>query len=162
MKRFSIRVEQDDLAFSAAHFLAFAPGQRERLHGHDYRVAAEVQAPLGPSHFVLDFLQLQAILRELLAELDHRVLLPTNHPHLTFSVDEEEVEVRCGGQRWVFPGEDCRLLPLPSTTTELLAQYLAQSLQKRLTEQAECRPERICLQLYECRGYSASCELFVG
>ena len=37
---FRVYVSKDYLKFSAAHFTAY-PGFRERLHGHNYRVAAE-------------------------------------------------------------------------------------------------------------------------
>ncbi len=43
-RTFATRVEKEHLKFSAAHFLIFANGSAERLHGHNYRVAVELEA----------------------------------------------------------------------------------------------------------------------
>ena len=42
---FHIRIADDDLVFCAAHFITLEGGGCERLHGHTYRVAAEVHGP---------------------------------------------------------------------------------------------------------------------
>jgi 6-pyruvoyltetrahydropterin/6-carboxytetrahydropterin synthase len=61
--------------FSAAHRLRGYRGDCERLHGHNYRVRAAVSVPdLGPDGLALDFRDLKAAMREVLAELDHRHL----------------------------------------------------------------------------------------
>ncbi|MDO4628693.1 MAG: 6-carboxytetrahydropterin synthase [Planctomycetia bacterium] len=39
-----------------------------------------------------------------------------------------ELEVRYGSRRWVFPMEDCVILPIFNTTAELLAEYIAEQL----------------------------------
>jgi 6-pyruvoyltetrahydropterin/6-carboxytetrahydropterin synthase len=59
-------------------------------------------------------------------ELDHRVLLPLEHPSLQVREEGGSVTVAYDGQaRYVFPTGDCALLPIPNTTVEMLAQYLA-------------------------------------
>ena len=45
MSDFHVRIADDDLVFSAAHFITLEGGACERLHGHTYRVAAEVYRP---------------------------------------------------------------------------------------------------------------------
>ena len=52
--------------FSAAHFITFG-GTCERLHGHNYHVAAEVHGPLDENHLVIDFLLVRDKLREIVA-----------------------------------------------------------------------------------------------
>ena len=47
MPNFHVRIANDDLVFSAGHFITLGGGRCERLHGHTYRVAAEVS---GPAH----------------------------------------------------------------------------------------------------------------
>ena len=42
---FSVRIAKAEHVFSAAHFITFG-GQCERLHGHNYHVAAEIVGPL--------------------------------------------------------------------------------------------------------------------
>ena len=49
------------------------------------------QEPLDENRLVIDFLLVRAKLREIVATLDHYVLLPTQHPHLHVVDDGSEV-----------------------------------------------------------------------
>ena len=51
MPNYAVRITKDYLVFSAGHFITYNGDVCERLHGHNYRVAAEVAAPasLGAS-----------------------------------------------------------------------------------------------------------------
>jgi 6-pyruvoyltetrahydropterin/6-carboxytetrahydropterin synthase len=61
--------------FSAAHRLREYQGDCERLHGHNYRVEVVVQSPvLDAIGIVMDFRELKAMLKEVLAGLDHQYL----------------------------------------------------------------------------------------
>ena len=159
MPRFHIRLSGDDLVFCAGHFLAFAHGGCERLHGHSYRVTAELWGPLDENRCVVDFLTAQAALKAILAELDHRVLLPTEHPAICVSSGPEETEVTFAGRRWVFPSGDCLLLEIANTTTELLAQHIGERLLAAVTALGGRPPERVRVEVGEGTGASAACEL---
>lgn len=159
MPHFHIRVASDDLLFSASHFITLDADTIERLHGHDYRVAAEVHGPLDKNHYVVDFVFLRATLRAILDELDHHVLLPTEHPSIRVAAGQEEVEVAFAGRRWVFPRGDCRLLPIPNTTSELLAEYVGQRLLDGLAARRGARPALVRIEIKESTGFSAVCEL---
>jgi 6-pyruvoyltetrahydropterin/6-carboxytetrahydropterin synthase len=159
MKAFHVRVSGNDLVFSAAHFITAAPEHCERLHGHNYRVAAEVQGPLDEQQCVVDFIALRETLRAILAELDHRVLLPTGHPAICVADAGKEIEVRFAERRWVFPRGDCAMLPIANTTAELLAEYVAERLRKALTTRLGMRPKRLRIEVEECFGLSAACEI---
>jgi 6-pyruvoyltetrahydropterin/6-carboxytetrahydropterin synthase len=64
-----------ETSFSASHQLRDAEGEVEPLHGHNFRVEASVASPeLDRLGLVLDFLELEAILKEILAPYDHRHL----------------------------------------------------------------------------------------
>lgn len=57
---------------AAAHQLRLAPGEGERLHGHNWRIKAVVRATqLDSSGFVLDFNALGATLRALVEPYEH-------------------------------------------------------------------------------------------
>ena len=127
-ERFQVRVTKDYFVFSAAHFITYGNNICERLHGHNYRVAAQVQGPLEQNHYVVDFIALRDALHQICLELDHHMLLPTGHPTIHVDVGEREVEVTFEDRRWVFPRGDCVVLPIPNTTTELLAQYIGERL----------------------------------
>jgi len=149
---FHVRIAKAEHVFSAAHFITF-DGQCERLHGHNYRLAAELYAPLDANHLVIDFLLVRAKLREIAAALDHYVLLPTEHPRLRVEDDGCEVTAMYADRRWVFPSGDCRLLPLANTTAELLARHIGQRLLAALEDKAALL-HRLRIELDECEGQS--------
>ena len=152
---YHVRVTKDYLVFSAAHFITFSGNICERLHGHNYRVAVEVFGPLDENQYVIDFIALRDALQTIVNALDHRMLLPTEHP--TIDVGEvagegiDEVEVRHGQKRWVFPRNDCVLLPVANTTAELLATYIAQRLRESLSD-ALASATQIEIGVDECDG----------
>ena len=124
---FKVAITKEDLVFAAAHFITFAGHRCEKLHGHNYRASLFVEGGLeAESWFVVDFSAVKKIMRALTAELDHRVLLPRDNPKLAISEKNGSVQVAFAGEpRYVFPAGDCMILPIPNTTVEMLAQYLA-------------------------------------
>jgi 6-pyruvoyltetrahydropterin/6-carboxytetrahydropterin synthase len=158
MPQFHVRLAGDDLVFSAGHFITLADGQCERLHGHTYRVTAEIYGPLGDAHYVVDFVAVGNMLRGILAELDHRMLLPTLHPAIRVASRPGEVEVTVAQRRWIFPQDDCLLLPVANTTTELLAQYVGERLRAALAAGGET-PALVRIEIGEGSGASAGCEI---
>ncbi|HZZ71531.1 MAG TPA: 6-pyruvoyl tetrahydropterin synthase family protein [Pirellulales bacterium] len=152
---YHVRIAKDYLIFSAAHFITYGGDVCERLHGHNYRVAAEVFGPLDENHYVFDFVALREILKELVGEWDHRMLLPTEHPLIRVERQGAEVEARFRDRRWVFPADDCLLLPIPNTTTELLARLLGENLIARLEQTSGRAPDRVLIEIDECDGQLA-------
>jgi 6-pyruvoyltetrahydropterin/6-carboxytetrahydropterin synthase len=63
-----------ETTFAASHQLRGYKADLEPLHGHNFRVEAFVAAddPLAESGLVLDFLELEAKLKEVVAPYDHR------------------------------------------------------------------------------------------
>jgi 6-pyruvoyltetrahydropterin/6-carboxytetrahydropterin synthase len=57
---------------AAAHQLRFAPGEGERLHGHNWRIKATIRAKeLDKSGWVVDFNHLGVVLREVVEPYEH-------------------------------------------------------------------------------------------
>jgi 6-pyruvoyltetrahydropterin/6-carboxytetrahydropterin synthase len=158
-EHYHVRIEKDYLVFSAGHFITYAGEICERLHGHNYRVAAEVQGPLDANHYVVDFIALRDTLKAIVDELDHHMLLPTAHPMIKVVADEREVTATFEDRRWVFPRCDCILLPVPNTTSELLARYIAERLLGDLTARGHTRPDTLRVEVDECFGNVAVCEM---
>ncbi len=125
---FSVDVTKDHLVFSAAHFITIGDDLCERLHGHNWRVAACVEGTLDENQFVFDFIALRDTLQQLVDQLDHRMLLPTEHSKIRVEENEREIEVTYENRRWVFPVDECLLLPIQQTTAELLAQWLGEKM----------------------------------
>lgn len=122
--QFRVRVTKDHLVFSAAHFITFNGNICERLHGHNWRTAVEVWGPLDENQYVFDFIALRDALQKIVLELDHHMLLPTQHPRIAVTEHATEVEVRFEERRWIFPREDCVLLPVANTTAERIAEWI--------------------------------------
>ena len=160
---YSIYVTKEHLIFSAAHFITFNGNVCERIHGHNYRVSCEVHGPLDENHYVYDFIALRDSLKEITVQLDHHVLLPTKHA--TIRVErvvervDEEILVTFADRRWVFPADDCVLLPVANTTAELLARYIGEELISALRVKSGPLPQRFRIGVDENEGQWAYCEL---
>lgn len=155
---FKVTVRKEDLVFAAAHFITL-PGHRcESLHGHNYRAGVELHGALEPdAWYVYDFVALKALMRRLTGELDHRVLLPTTNPAVAVEERAGAVTVSYGGrQRYVFPTADCMLLPIPNTTVEMLARYLAGRVRDELKVQGATRLTSLAVEVEENFGQSAT------
>ncbi|HXF70011.1 MAG TPA: 6-carboxytetrahydropterin synthase [Thermoflexus sp.] len=146
-----VRVSQDHLVFCAGHFMIFPKGS-EPLHGHNYRVAVTLEGALHED-MVMDFVALKRLVKALVDELDHRVLLPAQHPRLRLTIGEEQVEATIDHKRYVFPLEDVRILPIPNTSAEWLARYLAGQLRARLP--GDLRLHALEVEVEESFGQSA-------
>ena len=85
---YRVDLEKMQLVFSAAHFITFNGNVCERLHGHNYRVRVSVPGPLDENHYVIDFIALRDELQAIVNELDHHVLLPTDHSMIKVVADD--------------------------------------------------------------------------
>jgi 6-pyruvoyltetrahydropterin/6-carboxytetrahydropterin synthase len=151
---YAVRLEKEHHVFSAAHFITFNGNVCERLHGHNYRVAVEVEGPLDENQYVIDFIALRDELKAITDELDHRTLLPTGHPLIRVAAGDQEVEVTFtpDGRRWIFPRGDCMILPVANTTAELLAQYIGQRLGDSILRRTGTKPTRLEVAVDENHG----------
>ncbi|QDS87762.1 6-pyruvoyl tetrahydropterin synthase [Rosistilla ulvae] len=128
---YRVEVSKEAFVFSAAHFITFAGDVCERLHGHNYGVKVAVEGPLDANRYVVDFIALRdAVLHETL-QLDHHVLLPRDHAEIKVQEEDGEIVARFRERRWVFPKEDCIVLPVINTTAEELARVIAQRVREQ-------------------------------
>ncbi len=156
---YSVRVTKDHLVFSAAHFITFNGNICERLHGHNWRVAVEVTGPLDENRYVFDFIALRDATQKIVNRLDHRMLLPTLHKAIQVTEAANEVEVRFENRRWVFPAEDCLLLPVINTTAEEIACWIGNHLQEDVFAGETCNMETLCVEVEENFGQWAKCKI---
>ena len=133
----AIRFEHDALHFSASHFITFGtPEKVEALHGHNFRIKAEVSGPLNRREYVVDFLVAFDILKKICGVLSHKVLIPQDHPYVTIKNGDDTVHVSMPPLQWVFPAEDILTLQIRNMTTESLAQYIAEFFRKLLDQES--------------------------
>ena len=126
---YKVIVNDSKVKFSASHFLK-EHFKCSRLHGHNYYVSVEISDKLDDSYFVVDFMELNAKLKEIIEPMDHYVLIPTEAEDIKLTKTQESVEVTTPTKRYVFPLEDVCFLPLPATTSELLAKYIHDKLKE--------------------------------
>ena len=160
METYSVRVAGDNLVFSAAHFITLSDGSCESLHGHDYRVAVEVEGPLDANQCVIDFCLLERHVAEILARLDHHTLLPNGGGEIQVAA-AEQVEARFAGRCWQFPLDDCVLLPVANTSSEAIARHVAEELLEslRVALPPDALPTSIKIELTESPGRTAGCRV---
>lgn len=157
--KFRVLLQKEQLVFSSAHFITFAGDICECLHGHNYGLRAEVEGNLDENRYVIDFIAFRDALSELVKQLDHHVLLPTTHPMIHVEEQIDEVTVRFRKKRWVFPREDCMLLPIANTTAEEIAWWIATQLKKKLYPQIGPRLSMLEVSVDENHGQWGSCRL---
>ena len=122
-RRFSIEVAKDYFNFASAHFLIFANGRREPLHGHNYQVSIGMEGEIDRAGVLLDFITFKPLVKQVCDDLDHRTLIQTRSPAITVEQRDREVQIIYKKQRMLLPRGDVILLPLINTSTELLAEH---------------------------------------
>ncbi|HKB38676.1 MAG TPA: 6-carboxytetrahydropterin synthase [Gemmataceae bacterium] len=157
-ERFQVRVTKDHLVFCSGHFISYEGDKCERLHGHNYRTAVEIEGALDRNYYVFDFIALKRHTRALTDELDHRMMLPTRNPLIRVEPTPKGVHVHYRDREWLFPADDCVLLPIENTTAELLARYLGGRLLEVLEREYRFRPEALRVEVEESPGQSATFE----
>lgn len=157
-RRYKVRVTKDSLVFSAGHFITFAGGVCERIHGHNYRTAVEVADVLDENQYVFDFIALRDMTRAITDELDHRMLLPDRSEWISLKEDGPNWYVSYQDRYWSFPRNECVVLPVANTTAELLADYIGARLREAITARALKLPRWMRVEVEECVGQSAFAE----
>lgn len=163
-ERHGIRLYKEYFNFGSAHFLIFADGTREELHGHNYRATLELDADLDEAWLVADFLLVKPIFRAICDRLDHRTLLPLRNPHLQVEAGEKSVTARFGDDHYMIPRRDVRLLDIENTASELLAKWICTEFLREIGEQMpQLQPARVLVSVQESPGQSAIYErTFLG
>ncbi len=156
---YRVQLQKEQLVFSAAHFITFAGDICECLHGHNYGVKAEVVGVLDENQYVVDFIAFRDSLAGIVKQLDHHMLLPTKHAMILVEEENEEVTVRFRKKRWVFPREDCMLLPIVNTTAEEIAWWMATELRAKLFPEIGPRLSMLEVGIDENHGQWGYCRL---
>lgn len=124
---YSVYVKDQRMHFSASHFLK-SESEIENLHGHNYSIRLKLTGPLNNDGMVYDFREIKVKVLRICKTLDHKVLLPNMSETIKVTKSDGFLEVIVGEKRYVFPEEDCVLIPTSATTAELLAKYIHENL----------------------------------
>lgn len=156
IEQFSIRVYKQYFNFAASHFMTFANGTREPLHGHNYRVELRGDAMELKSDMVFDFLDIKPIVREVCNELDHHFLLPTKNTHLKVVETENQIQIKTlDGSHFSFPTKDVYKIPIENTSAERIGLYLIQEIRRRVLERFQFEFSELTLEVEETPGQCA-------
>ena len=133
VESWSIDLHKEYFKFSAAHFLIFPDGSKERLHGHNYHVQVEIEGDLTREGLVIDFIEAKPVVRELCDSLDERWLLPGQHPELKIEPrDDGHTAVTYREAHYLAPSEEVLVLPINNTSVENLSTWFGRELRQRL------------------------------
>ena len=151
-RRFSIEVAKDYFNFASAHFLIFANGRREPLHGHNYQISVAMEGELDRAGVVLDFITFKPLVKQVCDALDHRTLIQANSAAISVRKNAQEVAILYKKQRLVLPRGDIILLPIANTSTELLAEYIARQLKRKVRQNFSATISHMEIAVEEARG----------
>jgi len=124
----TIEISKEYLHFAAAHFTLFSATERENLHGHNFHVTLEAEAPVQADGLTFDYNILKKALKALCDELDEQVLMPSESPYLSIQTTDGYTWVNFANERIPFLSRDLTLLPIRNVTVEELAHYLLERL----------------------------------
>jgi len=114
------------------HMTVYPDGHKERLHGHNFRIYVDLEIVDGSMARMIDLGVARAALDELCDAWRERTLLAAGNPHFEVLRDDDELEFRLCGARYVLPRGDVVLLPIENTSVEGLAEHVAGLLAARL------------------------------
>lgn len=120
----TIEIEKQYLHFSIAHFTIFSATSRERLHGHNVRIAVKITGAVDGNGLCFDYAIYKKILKELCARYDEYTLIAKDSPHLTITEQGDYYHVEHNGIDMPLLKTDTILLPVKNVTIEELSHYL--------------------------------------
>mgnify|MGYP001824360684 CR=1 FL=1 len=124
----TIHIDKESHKFSAAHFTIFSATERERLHGHNFSVAARIVAPVDDNGLTGDYAVYKSQIRKLCDAIDEYTLLPAQSPYLEIVEEGDYYRVRHHEDEMLFLKADTQLLPLRNTTVEDFSHFLLETL----------------------------------
>ena len=109
--------------FSSAHII---PEYEKcgRLHGHTYAVHTRIHGIPDSKGIIIDFSILKETLNKVIKPLDHRILIPKNSKVVKIDEDKNNIRLTFNDKEYLFPMNDCLLLPIESTSAETLSMYI--------------------------------------
>ena len=159
-ERYEVRLRKAVHVFSAGHFITLTDDLCEPVHGHNWTVGVDVAGVPDAHGMVVDFIALRDAVTAVVVRLDHKMLLPADNPRLTVATvrgphggDETTVTFR-DRRRWVFPADECVVLPIANTTAEWLARWIGVNVAESLVASGLAAPQSLRVSVDECLGQS--------
>jgi 6-pyruvoyltetrahydropterin/6-carboxytetrahydropterin synthase len=137
----TIHIDKESHKFSAAHFTVFSATERERLHGHNFSVAARLVAPVDDNGLTGDYAVYKQQIKKLCDALDEYTIIPSQSLYLSIDAEGDYYRVRHHQDVLLLLKKDTLLLPIRNTTVEDLSHYLLEKLveDREFLEQQDIR-----------------------
>lgn len=144
--------EHAGIKYSACHFI---PNHEKcsRLHGHSYVLRLRLEGEIGEHGMLMDFVELKKMLRKMMDEMDHAVLLPAKSDIVSIEKKDGYVYAECNGRKYMFPETDVRMLDVPTTTAEEMTKMMAERMAREVKIPSNVRS--LSVGLDEERGQTA-------
>ncbi|MFT5693224.1 MAG: 6-pyruvoyltetrahydropterin/6-carboxytetrahydropterin synthase [Oceanicoccus sp.] len=152
----TIHIDKEDFNFSIAHFTIFSATERERLHGHNYQVSAEITAPVDDNGMTFDYKLYKERIRQCCENIDEYLLLPSLSPHLEIAEDDTFYRVEFNGELMYFLKSDTLLLPVLNSTVEEYSNYILEYLLSFSTDIQQYDVRELVIKVSSGPGQSGS------
>jgi len=139
----TIEIDKDYLKFSAAHFTVFSATERERLHGHNFRVIARFVAEVNDNGMCVDYSVLKKKVQKLCDALDEYTLIAGDSPYLKISQEGDYYHVQHQDDVMILLAADTIILPVKNTTVEELSSYILDKIVEDADFQQACEFKQI-------------------
>lgn len=130
---YKVVLAKESYKFSATHFTILGTEKAERLHGHNYQVAVEIElSHLDSNGMAVEFNQIKPMIKALTEQWDEKILIPTQSPFLSLGQIEidgrSHLQVQFDSRHYQFPESEVLYLEIVNATTEELARVFAEHL----------------------------------
>ena len=164
VERYQVQLRKAVHVFCAGHFITLTDDLCEAVHGHNWTVGVDVEGRPDAHGMVVDFIALRDAVTRIVLRLDHKMLLPTENRLLRVATapgpgGRPETTVTFRDRRWVFPADECVLLPVGNTTAEWIAGWIGRALLDDFAATGRTAPEALRVMVDECLGQSAVWEI---
>lgn len=152
----TLELAKEDMKFSAGHFTIFSASERERLHGHNFRVQVSIEAEVLANGMCFDYGIYKKRIRALCQAWDEYMILPTRSPYLRVEEAGEHIYAHFNGEKIPFLRTDVLLLPIANATVEEFARLLLAKLLGDADEIAAFGIHAVTLKVYSGPGQSGA------
>ena len=111
-----------------------------------------MEGELDRAGVVLDFISFKPLVKQVCDALDHRTLIQTKSSAISVRTNVREVEILYKKQKLLLPRGDVILLPIVNTSTELLAEYIARQIKRKVRQKFAAKIRYMEVAVEEARG----------
>lgn len=125
-----VKGSETNLRFSAAHFIPYHSKCR-RLHGHDYTVDVRIYGVMEKG-MIMDFVELKRSIRELLEDIDHKLIIPMRSRDIILKKSGSNLEITYEEKHLSVPLEFVYECPLEESSSEQLSRFFCEKLKEKI------------------------------